>query len=93
MITFFSEETPVIECDVTFDVGAVVGSLVGATLTAYVQSPRGERHYATCTLNGNVITATWAPNLLTSGDWFVRFKATSGGYTKVLYNTEVRIDP
>lgn len=98
MITeeIFADDGLVLEVPVTFDRGAAVSSLTGATIRASalkMNSDPGDVQDAATSITGNTVTCTWAPGALSAGSWRVQVKVTKSGQTQTVRQETITVKP
>jgi len=81
----------VLEITVSFDSGAPVSSLSGATIRA--SAAGGANVDATTSVTGDVITCTWAAGSLSAGLWRVQVQVTKSGLTQTVYEDTITVLP
>lgn len=89
--TIHSAGSFVVEVTVSFDSGAPVSSLSGATIRA--SAFRGTSVDATTSVTGDVITCTWAAGSLGAGLWRLQVEATKSGLTQTVYEDTINVLP
>ena len=94
-ITIYAGDSLVIEVTVSFDSGATVNSLTGATLRASASRIAGSADVveASTAISGNVATCTWAADALDAGSWRVQLRATKSGQTQTVYQDTITVLP
>jgi hypothetical protein len=96
-ITIHAGDSLVLEVAVSFDSGAPVSSLTGATLRASASYIDGRSASTTVdastSITSNTATCTWAAGALTAGSWRVQVRATKSGLTQTVYEDTITVLP
>jgi len=87
----------VLDVPVTFDSGAPVSSLSGATIDASASNveTRGALviDAASTAISGNTATCTWSAGALAAGSWRVQVKVSKSGLTQTVADDIIIVEP
>lgn len=93
----FADDGLVLEIPVTFDRGAAVSSLTGATIRVSALKMNSAtvevREPTQISIVGNTAVCTWARGVFSAGSWRVQAQVTKSGQTQTVSEELITVKP